>query len=36
VPPPPRRGKLRAAMTEAGLQEVRFRFEFEGTRVVVS
>ena len=30
------RGKLRAAMTEAGLQEVRFRFEFEGTRVVVS
>jgi D-glycero-alpha-D-manno-heptose-7-phosphate kinase len=30
------RGKLRTAMTEAGLQEVRFRFEFEGTRVVVS
>jgi len=30
------RRKLRAAMTTAGLQEVRFRFEFEGTRVVVS
>jgi len=28
--------KLRAAMAAAGLQEVRFRFEFEGTRVVVS
>lgn len=28
--------KLRAAMAGAGLQEVRFRFEFEGTRVVVS
>jgi D-glycero-alpha-D-manno-heptose-7-phosphate kinase len=30
------RRKLRAAMAEAGLKEVRFRFEFEGTRVVVS
>ena len=30
------RSKLRAAMTGAGLEEVRFRFEFEGTRVVVS
>ena len=30
------RRKLRVAMTTAGLQEVRFRFEFEGTRVVVS
>jgi D-glycero-alpha-D-manno-heptose-7-phosphate kinase len=28
--------KLRTAMAGAGLQEVRFRFEFEGTRVVVS
>jgi len=28
--------KLRAALTAAGLKEVRFRFEFEGTRVVVS
>jgi D-glycero-alpha-D-manno-heptose-7-phosphate kinase len=28
--------KLRAAMSGAGLEEVRFRFEFEGTRVVVS
>jgi D-glycero-alpha-D-manno-heptose-7-phosphate kinase len=27
--------KLRHAMTKAGLQEVRFRFDFEGTRVVV-
>jgi D-glycero-alpha-D-manno-heptose-7-phosphate kinase len=27
--------KLRAAMATAGLQGVRFRFEFEGTRVVV-
>jgi D-glycero-alpha-D-manno-heptose-7-phosphate kinase len=26
--------KLRAAMTERGLQEVRFRFDFEGTKVV--
>ena len=30
------RRKLRAAMAGAGLEEVRFRFEFEGTRVVVS
>jgi D-glycero-alpha-D-manno-heptose-7-phosphate kinase len=30
------RRKLRAAMAAAGLAEVRFRFEFEGTRVVVS
>ena len=30
------RRKLRAAMKEAGLDEVRFRFELEGTRVVVS
>jgi D-glycero-alpha-D-manno-heptose-7-phosphate kinase len=26
--------RLRAAMTEAGLEEVRFRFDFEGTKVV--
>jgi D-glycero-alpha-D-manno-heptose-7-phosphate kinase len=30
------RRKLRAAMAAAGLREVRFRFEFEGTRVVLS
>lgn len=27
--------RLRHAMTEAGLKEVRFRFDFEGTKVVV-
>jgi D-glycero-alpha-D-manno-heptose-7-phosphate kinase len=27
--------KLRQAMTEMGLREVRFRFDFEGTRVVI-
>jgi len=26
---------LRRAMTEVGLREVRFRFDFEGTRVVI-
>ena len=30
------RRKLRAAMAGAGLEEVRFRFDFEGTRVVAS
>ncbi len=30
------RRKLRAAMAGAGLEEVRFRFDFEGTRVVSS
>ncbi|MBV8910937.1 MAG: galactokinase [Gammaproteobacteria bacterium] len=30
------RGRLRQAMTEAGLEEVRFRFDFEGTKVVLS
>ncbi|MGE5526733.1 MAG: kinase [Rhodospirillaceae bacterium] len=30
------RGKLRHAMTNAGLEEVRFRFDFEGTKVVLS
>jgi D-glycero-alpha-D-manno-heptose-7-phosphate kinase len=29
-------GRLRAAMQKAGLQELRFRFDFEGTRVLVS
>src|SRR5882757_9350095 len=28
--------KLRSAMTKAGLQEVRFRFDFEGTKLVIS
>ena len=28
--------KLRHAMTGAGLQEVRFRFDFEGTKLVIS
>ncbi|PYO28657.1 MAG: galactokinase [Candidatus Rokuibacteriota bacterium] len=27
--------RLRAAMRQAGLQEVRFRFDFEGTKVVI-
>jgi len=27
--------RLRRAMREAGLQEVRFRFDFEGTKVIV-
>ena len=29
------KGKLRHAMREAGMKEVRFRFDFEGTKVVV-
>ena len=28
--------KVRAAMVDAGLEEVRFRFDFDGTRVVFS
>jgi len=28
--------RLRRAMTQAGLEEVRFRFDFEGTKVVMS
>ena len=28
--------RLRRAMDEAGLEEVRFRFDFEGTKVVLS
>jgi D-glycero-alpha-D-manno-heptose-7-phosphate kinase len=30
------RNKLRHAMTGAGLEEVRFKFDFEGTKVVMS
>ena len=30
------RNKLRGAMRDAGLEEVRFRFDFEGTKVVLS
>jgi D-glycero-alpha-D-manno-heptose-7-phosphate kinase len=30
------RGRLRQTMSEAGLEEVRFRFDFEGTKVVLS
>jgi D-glycero-alpha-D-manno-heptose-7-phosphate kinase len=30
------RNRLRQSMTDAGLEEVRFRFDFEGTRVVLS
>ena len=30
------RGKLRQAMASAGLEEVRFRFDFEGAKVVLS
>ena len=30
------RSKLRSAMTAAGLEEVRFRFDFEGSKVVMS
>jgi D-glycero-alpha-D-manno-heptose-7-phosphate kinase len=30
------RSRLRGAMTEAGLEEVRFRFDFEGTKIVLS
>jgi D-glycero-alpha-D-manno-heptose-7-phosphate kinase len=29
------RGKLREAMAHAGLEEVRFRFDFEGTKVLI-
>jgi D-glycero-alpha-D-manno-heptose-7-phosphate kinase len=28
-------GRLRAAMTKAGLQEIRFKFDFEGTKVLI-
>jgi D-glycero-alpha-D-manno-heptose-7-phosphate kinase len=30
------RTRLRRAMSEAGLEEVRFRFDFEGTKVILS
>ena len=30
------RGRLRKAMADAGLEEVRFRFDFEGTKVLLS
>jgi D-glycero-alpha-D-manno-heptose-7-phosphate kinase len=30
------RSRLRAAMRKAGLQELRIRFDFEGTKVVFS
>ncbi|QWD12606.1 galactokinase [Polynucleobacter paneuropaeus] len=30
------RSKLRAAMVAAGLEEVRFKFDFEGTKIVLS
>lgn len=30
------RNKLRQAMTDAGLEEVRFRFDFEGTKIVLN
>jgi len=30
------RNKLRHAMRRAGLEEVRFRFDFEGTKIVLS
>jgi D-glycero-alpha-D-manno-heptose-7-phosphate kinase len=30
------KSKLRRTMTKAGLQEVRFRFDFEGTKLVIS
>jgi D-glycero-alpha-D-manno-heptose-7-phosphate kinase len=28
--------KLRHAMQQAGLKEVRFRFDFEGTKLIIS
>ncbi len=28
--------KLRKAMREQGLEEVRFRFDFEGTKIIMS
>jgi D-glycero-alpha-D-manno-heptose-7-phosphate kinase len=29
------RSRLRRCMAEAGLEEVRFRFDFEGTKVIL-
>jgi D-glycero-alpha-D-manno-heptose-7-phosphate kinase len=30
------RARLRHALRQVGLQEVRFRFDFEGTRLVIA
>jgi len=30
------RNKLRKVMAQAGLEEVRFKFDFEGTKVVMA
>ena len=30
------RNRLRHAMSRAGLEEVRFRFDFEGTKIILS
>jgi D-glycero-alpha-D-manno-heptose-7-phosphate kinase len=30
------RQRLRQAMTTAGLEEVRFRFDFEGTKILIN
>jgi D-glycero-alpha-D-manno-heptose-7-phosphate kinase len=30
------RNRLRHAMSHAGLEEVRFRFDFEGTKILLS
>ena len=30
------KAKLRHAMRQAGLKEVRFRFDFEGTKLVIA
>ena len=30
------RKRLRQTMTQAGLEEVRFRFDFEGTKITLS
>jgi D-glycero-alpha-D-manno-heptose-7-phosphate kinase len=30
------RNRLRHAMAQAGLEEVRFRFDFEGSKIVLS
>jgi D-glycero-alpha-D-manno-heptose-7-phosphate kinase len=29
------KARLRHAMTQTGMREVRFRFDFEGTKVVI-
>ena len=30
------RNKLRKALTKAGMEEVRFRFDFEGTKTLIT